>query len=108
MLLRSGITKGLLVLYKACVGLNLDKIQVLLFYETDFMQFNATLMALTAALAMTLGTAPAEQPGYAGHFIGCSLLLLQNCKLNTSMAAEQVTHKNLVHRQTKYLFQYQK
>ena len=69
MLLRSGITNGLLVLYKACVGLNLDKIQVLLFYETDFMQFNATLMALTAALAMTLGTAPAEQPGYAGHFI---------------------------------------
>ena len=69
MLLRSGITKGLLVLYKACVGLNLDKIQVLLFYETDFMQFNAILMALTAALAMTLGTAPAEQPGYAGHFI---------------------------------------
>ena len=41
----------------------------MLFYETDFMQFNATLMALTAALAMTLGTAPAEQPGYAGHFI---------------------------------------
>ena len=69
MLLRSGITNGLLVLYKACVGLNLDKSQVLLFYETDFMQFNATLMALTAALAMTLGTAPAEQPGYAGHFI---------------------------------------
>ena len=26
-------------------------------------------MALTAALAMTLSTAPAEQPGYAGHFI---------------------------------------
>ena len=69
MLLRSGITNGLLVLYKACVGLNLDKSQVLLFYETDFMQYNATLMALTAALAMTLGTAPAEQPGYAGHFI---------------------------------------
>ena len=66
MLLRSGITNGLLVLYKACVGLNLDKSQVLL---SDFMQFNAILMALTAALAMTLGTAPAEQPGYAGHFI---------------------------------------
>ena len=26
-------------------------------------------MALTAALAMTLGTAPAEQPGYAGHLV---------------------------------------
>ena len=26
-------------------------------------------MALTAAFSMTLGTAPAEQPGYAGHFI---------------------------------------
>ena len=76
MLIRSGITNGLLVLYKACVGLNLDKIQVLLFYETDFMQFNATFMVLTAALAMTLGTAPAEQPGYAGHFILARHLLL--------------------------------
>ena len=33
------------------------------------LQFNATFMALTAAFSMTLGTAPAEQPGYAGHFI---------------------------------------
>ena len=69
MLLRSGITNGLLVLYKACVGLKLDQSQVLLFYKTDFMQFNATFMALTAAFSMTLRTAPAEQPGYAGHFI---------------------------------------
>ena len=66
MLLRSGITKGPLVLNKVFGRLKLDQNKVWLFYETKMI---ATFTALTAALAMTLGTAPAEQPGYAGHFI---------------------------------------
>ena len=70
MLLRSGITKGPLVLNKVFGRLKLDQNKVWLFYETKSLsKMIATFMALTAALAMTLGTAPAEQPGYAGQFI---------------------------------------